>query len=139
MASYLPILILVGLALFILRSQLLRVAMQQAGGDMAQVHASALLGATSGWASLVGALALITAALLSQGLVWGIVFIFLGIAMGVLGSALFLPMIGSSNALGHLGGEGNRSIAGFNKLYGHLVAFAVAGCAVLAFFLIYAR
>jgi hypothetical protein len=139
MTSYIPILILVGLALFILRSQLLRIAMVQSGGDMAKVHASAMLGATSGWASLLGALALMAVSVLSQGLMWGTVLIFLGLVIGVIASSLFLPLLGSTHAMGHLGGEGQQSIAGFNKLYGHHVAFSVAICAILAFLLMYAR
>jgi hypothetical protein len=139
MSAYLPMLIVAGLALFVLRTQLLRIAMMQASGDASKVHASAGLGAASGWASLFGFFALIMLAILTQGWLWGLGLVVVGLAAGVLGSALFLPMLGSTQAMGHLGGEGNRSIAEFNKLYGHNVAFAVAGCALLSFLLIYAH
>jgi hypothetical protein len=130
-------LILTGLSLFILRSQLLRVALQEsasAGGqlDAGKLHDNAALGAASGWASLGGAAALMLLALVTSGYAWGFGLIVFGILGGVVLSSVLLPTIGSTLALGHHGGEGNKSIAAFNRRYGALVAFAVMGVALLA-------
>jgi hypothetical protein len=126
-------LILAGLALFILRSQLLRVAIQQLGGkaDPAKLHASPVLGAASGWASLAGAAALMLLALVIYDYLWGLVVIGGGIFCGVLLSSFALPIIGSTLVFGHHGGEGAKSIAALNRTYGAWVAFAVMGCALL--------
>ena len=48
MRDYLPILIVAGLSLFILRTQLLHVSIRESGMD--NLHASPALGAASGWA-----------------------------------------------------------------------------------------
>jgi hypothetical protein len=132
-------LILLGLSLFILRSQLLRVALRASGGpaeggkiDVGRLHASPALGAASGWLSLGGAAMLMLLALVTSGYLWGFGLIVFGILGGVALSAFTLPTIGSSMALGHLSGEGDRSIAEFNRLYGAYVAIAVAGIAALA-------
>jgi hypothetical protein len=123
MRDFLPILIVAGLSLFILRSQLLRVAIQETGGE--NMHASPVLGAASGWISLFGALALAVCAPISLGLVWGAGLVVLGVALGVLSSAIALPLIGTTVAMGNMGGEGNKSIVAFNRAYGHFIAFAV--------------
>jgi hypothetical protein len=128
-------LILFGLSLFILRSQLLRVALAErsdASIDPGELHVSPVLGAASGWASLGGAAALMLLALVTSGYLWGFSLIVFGVLGGVALSAVLLPTIGSTLVLGQHGGEGNRSIAAFNRRYGALVAFAVTGVALLA-------
>jgi hypothetical protein len=132
MLSYLSILIPIGLALFILRAQLLRVAIREDGID--NLHDSKVVGAASGWASLLGALVQIGCAVAAQGVLWGLVLVVIGLALGVVGSAVFLPTLGSTNVMGHHGGEGNRSIADFNRRYGPAIAFAVAGLALLCLY-----
>jgi hypothetical protein len=132
MLSYTPILIPLGIGLFILRAQLLRVAIREFG--MENLHASKGLGAASGWASLFGALLLAVLAFLTNGWLWGFLLIGIGIALGVVGAALFLPLLGQTNAMGMHGGEGDRSIAEFNRTYGHWIAFAVAGLALLCLY-----
>ncbi|MGL4975286.1 MAG: hypothetical protein ACRC56_08315 [Bosea sp. (in: a-proteobacteria)] len=131
------ILILLGLTLFVLRSQLLRIGMQQAGvkgsaADMSKVHASPLLGAISGWLSLLGASMLMLLAFNAEGWLAGGILIICGIAAGILASALAIPLIGSTQALGYEGGEGLTSVAEFNRQKGAYVALAVAACAALA-------
>jgi hypothetical protein len=130
MLPYLPVIIPFGLALFILRAQILRVAIRAEG--IGNLHASKALGAASGWASLFGALLLVGCALLLNGIVWGLVSIAIGLALGVAASALFLPMLGNTLAFGHHGGDGDRSIAAFNRRYGHWIAFAVGGLGLFA-------
>jgi hypothetical protein len=71
-------------------------------------------------------------ALVTSGYAWGFGLIVFGILGGIVLSSVLLPTIGSSLALGHHGGEGNKSIAAFNRRYGALVAFAVTGVAILA-------
>jgi hypothetical protein len=132
MTTYAPILIPLGLALFILRSQLLRVAIREFGHE--NLHASQVLGAASGWASLFGALLLAALAFVMDGWLWGLALIGLGIALGVLAAAVFLPMLGNTLAMGHHGGEGDRSVAEFNRRYGHWLAFAVAGIALVCLY-----
>ncbi len=132
MLSYVPILIPLGLALFILRAQLLRVAIREFGAE--NLHASRGLGAASGWASLFGATLLTALAFVTNGIIAGPVLILIGLALGVVGAAVLLPMIGQTNALGHLGGEGDRSVAAFNRSYGHWLAFAVAAIALLCLY-----
>ena len=134
MHAYLPTLIVAGLSLFILRTQLLRVAMLQS--DAQNVHATPLLGALSGWSSLFGALVLVVSAFVSLGLIWGSALIVLGIVLGVISAALALPIIGNTSALGHLSGEGNVSVAAFNRAYGHLIAFSVGGLALVCVYAI---
>lgn len=135
------LLILLGLTLFVLRSQLLRIGMQQAelakkGASavekMAMVHASPFLGAISGWLSLLGASMLMLLAFNAEGWLAGGILIVCGIAAGILASALLIPLIGSTLALGHEGGEGLTSVAAFNRRKGAYIALAVAACAALA-------
>lgn len=131
-------LILAGLSLFILRSQLLRVALEQHGGakaDPALLHASPALGAASGWLSLAGAAALMLLAVAANGWAWGLGMTAFGVIGGIVLSAVLLPTLGSTLALGHHGGEGNKSIAAFNRAYGAYVALAVAGIAGLGWLL----
>jgi hypothetical protein len=137
MIFYLPYLIPIGLALFILRSQLLRVAIQETGGE--DIHKSPMLGAASGWSSLLGALALIACAFYTDGWLRGAATIVIGLGLGILGSALFLPMIGSTLAMGHHGGEGNKSIAEINRRFGHVIAFAVGWIAFMCVYVILSK
>ncbi len=124
-------LVLLGLALFILRSQLLRVAMEQSGAkDTAALHASPALGAASGWASLAGAACLMLLALVLHGYMWGAIIVLCGIGAGVILSSLALPLIAQTVWLGHVGGEGTPSVVAFNRLYGAWVAFAVPAAAL---------
>ena len=134
MLSSLPILIPIGIALFILRAQILRIAIRELGAE--NLHASQALGAASGWASLFGAMVLVASAIIFSGTLWGVVSIIIGIALGVVGSALFISTLGHTLALGHHGGEGDKSVAQFNRHYGHWIAFAVAGIAALCLYAI---
>jgi hypothetical protein len=127
-----PLIIPLGLALFILRAQLLRVSIRELG--MENLHASKALGAASGWASLGGAVALCLLAVVVMGIVWGPVLIVAGLVLGVVASALFLPMLGNTLAMGMHGGEGDKSVAAFNRRYGHWLAFAVAGIALVCLY-----
>ena len=131
-------LILLGLSLFILRSQLLRVAIREMGGEVKveQLHASPALGSVSGWASLTGAILLLLLSIVLHGYLSGFAFAVLGIIGGVALSALVLPAIGSTFMLGHLGGNGDRSITEFNRRYGAHIAFGVAALAVLGWLLV---
>jgi hypothetical protein len=135
MLSYLPILIILGLSLFILRTQLLRVAIREGGMD--NLHASPALGAASGWASLFGALVLIVAAFVSLGLILGAGLVIMSIGLGIVSAAIALPTLGSTSALGHLSGEGNASIAAFNRAYGHWIAFTVGALALICLYTIF--
>jgi hypothetical protein len=132
MLSYTPILIPLGLALFILRAQLLRVAIRELGPE--NLHASPALGAASGWASLFGAMLLAALAFVTNGFVWGVILIAIGLALGVVAAALFLTFLGRTLAFGHHGGEGDKSVAAFNRAYGHWIAFTVAGIAVVCLY-----
>ncbi len=131
-------LILLGLSVFILRSQLLRVAIRQMGGEVKveQLHASPVLGAASGWASLTGAILLVLLSVAVHGYLSGFAFAVLGIIGGVALSSLVLPAIGSTFMMGHLGGNGDKSIAEFNRRYGAHIAFLVAALAVLGWLLV---
>ncbi len=131
-------LILFGLCIFILRSQLLRIAIRQMGGEVKvqQLHASPALGAASGWASLTGAVLLVVLSFAVHGYLSGLAIAVLGIIGGVAFSALVLPAIGSTFMLGHLGGDGDRSIAEFNRRYGAHIAFGVAALAALGWLLV---
>jgi hypothetical protein len=130
--------ILLGLSLFILRSQLLRVALRASGAEAAgkieadKLHASPAMGAMSGWFSLGGAAALMLLAIVTSGYLWGFSLIVFGILGGVALSAFLLPTIGSTLALGHHGGEGEKSIAAFNRRFGSHIAFLVAALALVA-------
>jgi hypothetical protein len=86
----------------------------------------------SGWFSLGGAAGLMLLALVTSGYLWGLGLIVFGIMGGVALSTFTLPTIGSTMALGHQGGDGNRSIAEFNRRYGAHIAFGVAALALLA-------
>jgi hypothetical protein len=134
MRDALPILIALGLSLFILRTQLLRVAIRESGAE--NLHASPALGAASGWASLFGAAVLIAASFISLGLIWGAGLVVLSVVLGIISAAFALPTIGSTSALGHLSGEGNASIAAFNRAYGHWIAFAVGALALICLYAI---
>jgi hypothetical protein len=132
MLTYTPVLIPLGLALFILRAQILRIAIREFGIE--NVHASKGLGAASGWASLFGALLLMVLAFLTNGWLWGVLLIGIGLALGVVAAALFLPLLGQTNVAGMHGGNGDSSVANFNRSYGHWLAFAVAGVAMLCLY-----
>lgn len=123
---------ILGLALFIWRSQLLRIALIELGNDRDKLHADPRLGAISGWAALGGAALLIVLATLHNSLLGAGLVIALGIGAGIGLSALMQGVIGKTMALGHLSGEGAGSIAAFNRAYGTYVAFAVPALAVLA-------
>lgn len=128
-------LIIIGICLFLLRSQLLRVALMESGGASADpklLHVSPSLGAASGWLSLAGAALLMLLAIVENGYLWGSVIVLGSIATGIVVSSLALPVIGSTLMLGHHGGEGMKSIVEFNRRYGAHFAFAVAGLAALA-------
>jgi hypothetical protein len=127
-----PYLIPAGLALFILRAQLLRVGIAELG--MENLHASKALGAFSGWLGLGGAAVLACVAFAYGGIVWGLVLVTGGLALGVIVSAVFLPMLRSTFALGHHGGDGDRSVAEFNRRYGPFIALAVAAIAVICLY-----
>lgn len=129
MISVTPFLIVLGLALFILRMQLLWIALQSLGKD--KVHPSPALGAASGWASLVGVVLLCLLAPLVAGGIRGILVILAGLALGVVGSAMFISVVGKTSLFGHYSGEGNTSVAVFTQRYGHWLAFAVLGIALV--------
>lgn len=130
--------ILFGLSLFILRSQLLRVAIREMGNEVKveKLHASPLLGAASGWAGLAGAILLVILSVAAHGYLSGFAFAVLGIIGGVALSSLVLPAIGSTFMLGHLGGNGDKSIAEFNRRHGGHIAFSVAALAVIGWLLV---
>jgi hypothetical protein len=124
-------LILFGLALFILRSQLLRVGMQMAAGgaggmDMAKVHASPLMGNISGMLALGAAGSLVILALQASGTVNGLLITVGGIMAGIVLAATLIPLLGTTLMFGHHGGEGMVSVAAFNRAYGAYVALSVA-------------
>lgn len=131
-------LVIAGLALFILRSQLLRVAMEQAGSSEARVlHASPALGAASGWLSLAGAACLMLLALAQHGYMWGAIFALSGIGAGIILSALAIPILGQTVVFGHWGGEGPKSVAEFNRRFGAWVALCVPAFALVGWFLLW--
>jgi hypothetical protein len=132
MLTSLPILIPFGLALFIVRAQLLRVSIRELGIE--NLHSSKLIGAVSGWLSLGGAMVLVMAAFSGMGLLWGLALVAIGLAIGIVASALVLPFIGQTLALGHLGGEGDKSVAEFNRRYGAYIALTVAVIAAVCLF-----
>jgi hypothetical protein len=126
------VLIIAGLALFLLRAQLLRVAIGVVGADPARLHASARLGAASGWAALGGAGALVALAFAATGLVTGLLLLVAGIAAGLGLSALVIALVGQTLVAGHHGGEGPVSVAALNRRFGHWLAFGVAALAAIA-------
>jgi hypothetical protein len=130
--DYLPFLIPIGFALFILRAQLLRIGVAEFGMD--NLHASKALGVASGWLGLFGAALLVYVAFAYGGIVWGLVLVTGGIALGIVASALFLPLLRSTFALGHHSGDGDRSVAELNRRYGPFIALSVAA---IAFFCTY--
>jgi hypothetical protein len=135
MFDSLPYLIVLGLALFILRAQLLRVGIAELG--MENLHASKALGAFSGWLGLGGAAVLACVAFAYGGIVWGLVLVTGGMALGVIVSAVFLPVLRSTFALGHHGGDGDRSVAEFNRRYGPFVALTVAVFAAVSLYALF--
>jgi hypothetical protein len=135
MFDFLPYLIPAGLALFILRAQLLRVGITELG--MENLHTSKALGAFSGWLGLGGAAVLACVAFAYGGIVWGLVLVTGGMALGVIVSAVFLPVLRSTFALGHHGGDGDRSVAEFNRQYGPFVALTVAAIAAVSLYALF--
>ncbi len=129
MLDYLPILIPFGFALFVLRAQLLRIGIGEFGPD--NLHSSKALGAISGWLGLAGAAVLAAMAFISGGLVWGLVLVTGGLALGIVVSAVALPVLRSTLAMGHHSGEGDKSVAEFNRSYGPWLALAVAAIAAI--------
>jgi hypothetical protein len=129
MLTYLPILIPIGFAIFVLRAQLLRIGIGEFGPE--NLHASKLLGVTSGWLGLAGAAVLAIMAFIYGGIVWGLVLVTGGLSLGIVLSAVAIPVLRSTLALGHHGGEGDKSVAEFNRRYGPWLAFAVAGIALI--------
>ncbi len=135
MRAYLPILIVLGLSLFILRTQLLRVAIRRQGMD--DLHASRLLGAVSGWISLAGALGLLLCAFAGLGLLLGAGVSVLGLGLGIIAAGFALPGIGQTTPMGHMDGEGDARIAAFNRAYGHWFGFAVGALALVCLYLLF--
>ena len=135
MLAYLPIIIPLSLALFIVRAQLLRVAIRELGIE--DLHESKFIGAVSGWLSLGGAMVLVMMAFSIKGLLWGVLLVVIGMVLGIAASALVLPFIGQTLALGHLGGEGDKSVAAFNRRYGAYIALAVALIAAVCLYTVF--
>jgi hypothetical protein len=135
MFDYLPYLIPVGFGLFILRAQLLRIGIAELG--MEKLHASKALGAFSGWLGLGGAAVLALVAFAYGGIVWGLVLVTGGMALGVIVSAVFLPVLRSTFALGHHSGDGDRSVAEFNRQYGPFIALTVAAIAAVSLYALF--
>ena len=135
MLAYLPIIIPLSLALFIVRAQLLRVAIRELGIE--DLHESKFIGAVSGWLSLGGAMVLVMMAFNIKGLLWGVLLVVIGMVLGIAASALVLPFIGQTLALGHLGGEGDKSVAAFNRRYGAYIALAVALIAAVCLYTVF--
>jgi hypothetical protein len=96
------------------------------------VHASPLLGMVSGALSLGAAGSLVVLALQAQGVVAGLLITVGGIAAGIIISASLIPLLGTTLAFGHLGGDGMVSIAAFNRAYGAAIALAVVALAGIA-------
>jgi hypothetical protein len=127
------VLIPIGFALFILRAQLMRIGIAELG--LENLHASRMLGQVSGWLGLAGAAGLAVVAFVHAGAIWGLALVTGGMALGIVVSALTLPLLRSTFALGHHSGDGDRSVAEFNRLYGPYVALAVAGIAIFCAFI----
>jgi hypothetical protein len=136
MFDSLLILIPLGFMLFILRAQLLRIGITELGSE--NLHASKTLGLISGWAGLGGAALLAYTAFAYAGIVWGLVLVTGGMALGIIASAVFLPLLRSTNAFGYHGGEGDKSVAEFNRRYGSFVALSVAAIALYTAYIVYA-
>jgi hypothetical protein len=132
MFDSIPFLAPIGLALFILRAQLLRIGIGELGIE--NLHASAALGAVSGWLGLGGALTLACVAFGYGGIVWGLVLVTGGLTLGIILSAVSLPILRSTFALGYHSGDGDRSVAEFNRRYGPYIALAVAAIAVVCLY-----
>jgi hypothetical protein len=128
----LPFLIPVGFAIFVLRAQLLRIGINELG--MENLHSSKALGAFSGWMGLGGAAVLACIAFAYGGIVWGLVLVTGGLTLGIILSAVSLPILRSTFALGHHSGDGDRSVAEFNRQYGPFIALAVAGIAAVCLY-----
>jgi hypothetical protein len=135
MFDFLPYLIPAGLALFILRAQLLRIGITELG--MENLHASSALGAFSGWLGLGGAAVLAFVAFAYGGTIWGLVLVTGGMALGVIVSAVFLPVLRNTLALGHHSGDGDKSVAEFNRRYGPFIALTVAAIAVVSLYALF--
>ena len=135
MFDYLPFLIPVGFAIFVLRAQLLRIGIAEHG--MENLHTSKALGAFSGWMGLGGAAVLACIAFAYGGIVWGLVLVTGGLTLGIVLSAVALPVIRSTFALGHHSGDGDRSVAEFNRQYGPFIALAVAGVAMICLYILF--
>ena len=129
MFDLLPFLIPVGFAIFVLRAQLLRIGINELGIE--NLHASKALGAFSGWMGLGGAALLAFIAFAYGGIVWGLALVTGGLALGIILSAVSLPVLRSTFALGHHSGDGDKSVAEFNRQYGPYIALAVAAIAII--------
>jgi hypothetical protein len=57
----------------------------------------------------------------------------LGLVLGILLSAIFLPVLGNTLAFGHHGGEGDKSVAAFNRRYGSVLALGVGVTGLFCF------
>jgi hypothetical protein len=135
MFDYLPFLIPIGFAIFVLRAQLLRIGIGELG--MENLHSSKALGAVSGWLGLGGAAVLACIAFAYGGIVWGLVLVTGGLTLGIILSAVSLPILRSTFALGHHSGDGDRSVAEFNRQYGPYIALAVAAIAVICLYALF--
>jgi hypothetical protein len=130
--DYLPFLIPIGFAIFVLRAQLLRIGINELG--MENLHTSKTLGAVSGWMGLGGAAVLACIAFAYGGIVWGLVLVTGGLTLGIILSAVALPILRSTFALGLHSGDGDKSVAEFNRQYGPFIALAVAGIAAVCLY-----
>jgi hypothetical protein len=133
--SYLPFLIPFGFAIFVLRAQLLRIGINELG--MENLHTSKALGAFSGWMGLAGAAVLACIAFAYAGIVWGLVLVTGGLMLGIILSAVSLPILRSTFALGHHSGDGDRSVAEFNRQYGPYIALSVAAIAAICLYALF--
>jgi hypothetical protein len=135
MFDTLPYLIPIGFALFVLRAQLLRIGIAEHG--LENLHTSKALGAVSGWLGLGGAAVLACIAFAYGGIVWGLVLVTGGLTLGIILSAVSLPVLRSTFALGHHSGDGDRSVAEFNRQYGPFIALAVAAVAAVCLYALF--
>ncbi len=135
MISYLPFLIPFGFAIFVLRAQLLRIGINEFGPE--NLHGSKALGAVSGWLGLGGAAVLACIAFAYGGIVWGLVLVTGGLTLGIIVSAVSLPILRSTFALGHHSGDGDKSVAEFNRQYGPYIALAVAAIAAVCLYALF--
>jgi hypothetical protein len=131
----LPFLIPFGFAIFVLRAQLLRIGIAELG--LENLHSSKVLGSVSGWLGLSGAAVLACVAFAYGGIVWGLVLVTGGLMLGILLSAVSLPILRSTFALGHHSGDGDKSVAEFNRQYGPFIALAVAAVATICLYALF--